>query len=429
MPDARPTVPPTTRLERRDPGSGVWVVVDSEPGRVRVSAGTTGNRVDPDRRVLRSRWEVRRIGGDLELLATWPVSELVTHRIGEHVGQLADDLARAGADPVVDLGAVAELLEPLLGDDAAHRPLDAALWSAAYPLLRTPIERGARPDHVPVALDGVLRAPDARQAARQAFGRVTRPLVRALAASLLPGPDGRIPFEPALLALMAGPWCGPEALARIVGTGPHRAGAVGFDVGDVDRARAMFHGEAPRRIADRLVGALAEPDGLAELARDLAGWVPPAPPRVVPVPRAVAPPAPAGTAPAPPARRPPVRTDVALVHPPRLRAVDGLVVGQHRIVLPRTADELIEWGVALDNCLGGFRHAVAGGRTHLLGVTEGSELHYAVEVTRSGVVRQFEGTRNRQAPASITVPVLAALREHGVVCADGRQGRSLVAPR
>ena len=97
--------------------------------------------------------------------------------------------------------------------------------------------------------------------------------------------------------------------------------------------------------------------------------------------------------------------------------------------LPRTADELVEWGAVLDNCLGGFRHAVADGRTHILGVVVGGRLRWAVEVTRHGVVRQFEGAGNRQAPASVTVPVLAALRTHGVVRADGRQGRSLVAPR
>lgn len=98
-------------------------------------------------------------------------------------------------------------------------------------------------------------------------------------------------------------------------------------------------------------------------------------------------------------------------------------------MLPRTADELVEWGRVLDNCLGGFRHAVADGRTQVLGLAVGGSLHYAVEVTRGGVVRQFEGVRNRQAPESLARPVLAALQAHGVVRADGRRGRSLLAPR
>lgn len=417
----------TTVLDRHDAASGDWVVVRADHDRVVVEAGGTGNRLDPARRVRRTAWAVRRIDGDLELVTTWPVPEVVTHRIGEHVEQLRDDIVRSGGDPDDDLAGVMGALPPaLVAGPGDGRPLDAVLWEAAYPLLRSAIERGARPDHVPVALDRVLRAPDARTAAQRAFGRVTRPLVRALAASLLPGVDGRVPFEPAVLALMASPWCGPERLAEVLATPPHRPGSVAFDVGDVDRARSMFHGQPSRRIATRLVSALAAADGLAGLARELAAWVPePSPAVERPSPRPQQPPTP--TPPPTRALLPP--TGVPLDHPARLRAVDGLEVAGHRIVLPRTADELIEWGMVLDNCLGGFRHAVAGRRTHVLGLARGDALRYAVEVTPSGVVRQFEGRGNRQAPASVTIPVLAVLRDGGVVSADGRRGRSLVAPR
>lgn len=417
-----PALVETTLVCRHDLESGDWAEVRTDGRRIVVASGGTGNRLDPDRRVRRSGWEIRRIGDQLELLSTWPVPELVTHRIGEHVAQLGDDVARAGGTPAGDLAAVAGAVADLLDEDGPDAPaaLDALLWSRAYPLLRVPIERGAHLDAVPVALDHVLRAGDARRAARRAFGRVTRPLVRALAASLLPGPDGRVPFEPALLALMASPWCGPEQLADLLARRPHRPGAVAFDVGEVDRARSMFEGVAPRRIADRLGRALTEPDGLRALATDLAAWVPPADdPR----------PGPARPAPIPAAAlAPPARTDVALRHPPALRAVDGLDVGRRRLVLPRTADELVEWGAVLDNCLGGFRHAVAAGRTHVLGVVVGGRLRWAVEVTRAGVVRQFEGAGNRQAPEHVVQPVLAALRAHGVVRADGRRGYSLMAP-
>ncbi|HAS09127.1 MAG TPA: hypothetical protein DCS55_01195, partial [Acidimicrobiaceae bacterium] len=305
---------------------------------------------------------------------------------------------------------------------ASPPPLDALLWARAYPLLRVPIERGAHLDAVPVALDQVLRATDARRAARRAFGRVTRPLVRALAASLLPASDSRVPFEPALLALMASPWCGPEQLTELLGRRPHRPGAVAFDVGEVDRARSMFEGVSSRRIATRLGRALTEPDGLRSLATDLATWVPP-PGEPRPGPARPA------RARAPVALAPPARTDVPLRHPPALRAVDGLEVGRRRLVLPRTADELVEWGAVLDNCLGGFRHSVAAGRTHVLGVVVGGRLRWAVEITRAGVVRQFEGAGNRQAPEHVVQPVLAALRARGVVRADGRHGYSLMAPR
>ncbi|MFP5576791.1 MAG: PcfJ domain-containing protein [Acidimicrobiia bacterium] len=417
----------TTVLDRHDSASGDWIVVRADPGRLVVEAGGTGNRLDPARRVRRTAWEVRRIAGDLELVATWPVPEVVTHRIGEHVEQLRDDVVRTGGNADADLAVVVGALPPaLVAGPGDRRALDAVLWEAAYPLLRSPIEQGARPDHVPVALDRLLRAPDARSAAQRAFGRVTRPLVRALAASLLPGTDGRVPFEPAVLALMASPWCGPERLVEVLGTPPHRPGSVAFDVGDVDRARSMFHGQPSRRVAARLVSALAEPDGLAGLARELAAWAPePSPTVERPTTRPQQPPG--STSPTTRTVLPP--TGAALDHPAGLRAVDGREVAGHRIVLPRTADELIEWGMVLDNCLGGFRHAVAGRRTHVLGLTRGDALRYAVEVTPSGVVRQFEGPGNRQAPASVTIPVLAVLRDSGVVAADGRRGRSLVAPR
>lgn len=427
-----PVLAETTLLRRHDGRTGDWVEVRSDGRRISVEAGGTGNRLDPLRRVRRSGWEIRRIGDDLELLSTWPVPELVTHRAGEHVAQLRDDVARAGGDPGADLDAVARAVPALLAEDEPGevRPLDAVLWGRAYPLLRVPIGRGARLDAVPVALDHVLRAGDARRAARRAFGRVTRPLVRALAASLLPADDGRIPFEPALLALMAGPWCGPEQLTEILGHRPHRPGAVAFDVGEVDRGRSMFEGVPSRRIAARLRSALTEPEGLRDLAADLATWVPPpGDPRVAPA-RPPAPPAPAAPVRVPSAAiRRPVRTDVPLRHPPAVHAVDGLEIGGRRVVLPRTADELIEWGALLDNCLGGFRHAVAGGRTHVLGIEVRGRLCWAVEVTRDGVVRQFEGAGNRRAPDQVVRPVLAALRTHGVVRADGRRGHSLMAPR
>lgn len=418
-------MPAAGRLERLDPATGAWIVIDADDQRVRIRTGVTGNRIDPDRRVPRSCWEIRRMTGALELLSTWPVSELVTHRIGEQVEQLGDDLARAGGDVDADLTAVAEALAPLLGGTGSGAGLGDRLWAAAYPILRVPLDAGAVLPRVPVALDRILRAPDARYAAQLAFGRVTRPLVRALAASLVPaGPGHPIPFEPALLALMASPWCGPERLVEILATPPHRPGAVAFDVGEIDRTRALFDGVPAARIAERLRRALAEPDGTHLLAEEIAEWRPPATPRP---PRAAGAPAPT------PARtttlRPPPRTDVALRHPSDLRSVHGLDVAGHRLVLPRTADDLVTWGRALDNCLGGYRHAVADGRAHVIGLrAPAGQLRYVLELTRGRSVRQFEGPGNRQAPEAVAGPVIAALRARGVVRADARRGRSLLAP-
>jgi hypothetical protein len=393
-------------------------VVTGDDQHLRVRAGTTGNRIDPDRRVPRSCWELRRVGGQLEILATWPVAELVTHRAGDQVDQLRDDVRAAGGDPDADLALIATAAAPLLAGSPAGVPLQHQLWAALYPLLAEPVGRAGALGRVPVVLDRILRAGGARRAAALAYGRATRPLVRAFAASLLPADDRRIPFEPAVLALMASPWCGPEQLCSILATPPHRPGAVAFDVADVDRARAAFSGVAPRRVADRLRRALVEPDGTRLLAEELAAW------RPEPPPRPVAAPAPIATT-----QRPPVRTDAVLRHPPRLRALVGVEVAGHRIVLPRTADDLLGWGRALDNCLGSYRHVVAEGRTHVLGLEDpGCRLRYAVEVTRSQVLRQIEGRGNRAAPPSIAAPVLELLRARDVVRADGRCDRSLPAP-
>jgi len=421
----------TLRLERHDPGTGAWVVVDVDDASMRVRSGTTGNRVDPTRRVPRTCWELRRVAGDLELLATWPVSELVTHRIGEQVEQLVDDLAAAGGDPTGDLDRIGAALDPLLGPAAAPA-LDGRLWSAAHPLLRVPVAAGATLRRVPVALDRVLRADDPRAAARLAFGRVTRPLVRALAESLLPAAPGRpVPFEPALLALMASPWVGPERLVEVLRTPVARPGAVAFDVGDVDRSRPLFEPMSPRQVTAHLVAALTEPDGTLLLAERIAAWRPPAPAPAPAAPaaarRAAPPPAPTAVNATP--RQPP-RTDLALRHPDDLRQVDGLVIAHLVVRLPRTADDLLRWGRELANCLGSYRHAVAEGRSHVLGLCSADgRLRYALELTRGRVVRQLEAPGNRQAPDHVADRVIAELRARGVVRADGRRGRSLLAPR
>jgi hypothetical protein len=221
---------------------------------------------------------------------------------------------------------------------------------------------------------------------------------------------------------MASPWCGPERLTEILAAPPHRPGAVAFDVGDIDRSRVLFEGTSARRVTDRLRRALTEPDGTHLLAEEIAGWRPPLAPRAA---REQAAPTPVRAA----TLRPPPRTDVALRHPSDLRAIEGLEVAGHRLVLPRTADELVAWGRALDNCLGGYRHAVADGRAHVVGLrSPAGQLRYVLELTRRRSVRQFEGPGNRQAPAVVAGPVIAALRERGVVQADARRGRSLLAP-
>ena len=64
----------------------------------------------------------------------------------------------------------------------------------------------------------------------------------------------------------------------------------------------------------------------------------------------------------------------------RAAALHGVEVGDGlRIVLPRSTDELAEWGRALRNCVGSFGPAVAAGRSLLFGVEVHDVLAYCLE--------------------------------------------------
>lgn len=419
-----PTTVATTELHRRNPASGRWVSVLRERHWVRIGVGVTGNTIDPERRVPRS-WHELAGGLHPELRSTWPVREVVTDRAVEFVDELRAELAAAGSDdPDRDLEVIdrwtAELLGSVDGPHPAHvtPPLDLAgrLLLRAYPLLRVPIEQGARPLRIPLVLDALLRHPDPRTAASRSLGsRVTRPLVRALATALQPDRNGVITWEPAVLASMAAGCCGPEQLVAVLTAGVDQPGAVSFSVDDVTRARAMFADRHPRRVAEELVAALTEPGGTARLATELATWDarPPAPPPVAAAPARPRPTAPARPAPDPCARPTP--------YPERFRAVDGLEVDGLRVRLLRTPNELLEWGELLGNCLGAYRTAVAAGRTHIIGFDAGGQLRAAAEISPARVLRQLEGPANSAPTARRSTAITAFLRAHRLVEVDARR--------
>jgi hypothetical protein len=103
-------------------------------------------------------------------------------------------------------------------------------------------------------------------------------------------------------------------------------------------------------------------------------------------------------------------------------------VAGYTIVLPATADELSAWGRLLRNCLGSYGSAAAGGRSHLLGLAQGRTLRFAVEVTPGGTIRQIEAPGNEQPPPELGRRIARGLIALGLANADGRTGRSLVAP-
>lgn len=395
--------------------------------RVVGESGTFGNALDPLRAVRRSAWTIGWVDERLEVRTSWPVVELLTPRLGIFVDELAHEVDDAGAD-----GAM--VIEAIAGHVAAHRPTTApgrfarvelptraSLLAEAYPLLRPALEAGASIDAVPVAIEAMLRCPDARAAAAR-LGRVTRPLARAVAASLLPDDDGRIAFEGLLVASMAAPTCTAEQLADLLAIRPDPVGAVAFGVADIDRARAMFAGEPGRRVAETLAGYLSVRHGTVDLAEGLAAWAPPVSlgvvPTRVPTTRSRA----TGSDPADdPGARP-------IEYPRDWWEARGNTVAGFTVRLPTCANDLMTWGRSMDNCLGSFRMSVAEGRSRILGLADDEGLQYAVECTPAGVVRQFEGRGNRRPQEPFAHEVLVALKEWGLISADRRATRPLGPP-
>lgn len=232
-------------LHRHDADTGWWIdaVADRDPlghGRIRLEIGTTGNPLDPRRRVRITGHDLVRAGGRLELRSWWPVREVHTNRIGQFIADLRGELGTVGSgDPDADLAehdrAAGETLgdgEPGAGagvpDTSDADDLTGRTLRSAYPLLARPIELGARPEEAPVAAESLLRHSDARAAARSCLGpRVTLPLIRALAAALLPDERGHIVWEPVLCALMAAMRCPTTAPATNPGARPRASPAQG----------------------------------------------------------------------------------------------------------------------------------------------------------------------------------------------------------
>ena len=412
-----------TELHRENPATGRWLSAVAEvdvlrDGRLRIEVGSTGNRLDPARRVRRRGHDLVRVAGRLELRSWWPVQEVRTHVVGQFVDDLRGDLAAAGAADVDDdIASIGRTATDLFGDDTCD-DLAALVLTSAYPLLERPVEMGARPTVVPVPLEPLLHHDDPRAAARAALGpRVTRPLVRALAASLVPDDDGKVAWEPLLLARLASDRCGPEQLASILTTRPHRPGAMSLSLSDIDRGRAMFEDSHPRRIAEQLVEALEAEGGTTALVRrivehDARPPAPPAPPTPLPRRRAIAAP-----------ERMADPGDDPIRYPTAWQRVLGMEVPDTRlrVVLPTTGNELLTWGLAMDNCLAAYRLPAATGRTRMMGFAVDDELQYVAEVSATGTLRQLEAPGNRRPERARGRAILAFLREHRLIETDARR--------
>lgn len=381
------------------------------PGRVEITTGRTGNPLDPTRPVALSRLELSGRNDRVALRASWPVAEVLTNRAVQVLDDLAGEL-RAADDPD-PTATIADVVRFVRGESSDVADPACRLLAGAYPLLAPPLAAGARPGRVPVALEPLLRHDTPRDAARAALRptATTRPLVRALARSLMPDADGVIAWERPLLALMAAPRCGPEQLVSILSAPVHHPAAMSFSVTEVQRARWMLAERHPRRVAETLIAALGQPEGTAELAREIAAFVdrpPPPPPAAEPAPRA-------RPRPEPDLNRAPIE------YPRAIALLCDATVDGLRVCLPRVPDDLLEWGVAMSNCLGAYRGPVARGHTTIIGFARGPDLEAVAEVSRAKVLRQLEAPGNTAPSPQRSSLIVEFLRAHRVVEADGRR--------
>ena len=317
-----------------------------------------------------------------------------------------------------------------------------AFGGVAFPLLAGAFEVGAAPvDEVPRWAAPVLASRPVGDAARGACAaHATRPVRRALVRALEPRPSGEVDLAVLALALIGATSLEPDRLARVLQTvGVAHPVADLPDPAELRTARAVVEEWGEERLEPVLVEAAGRADGLRVLmetigyARQLGDHVPhplprtlnevhdvhrtlmrSAPPAVAEPPPRHEPPRPQEpaalsvrpdrprrvTRPAPHAALPPpsrlaTTAGSRMLTPSRVRALDGSSVGELTLVLPHGDGDLPRWGRLLSNCLADFGSAVRSGRSVVVGVLRRNRLLYALELTPAGVLRQFNGARNR----------------------------------
>lgn len=370
----------------------------------------------------------------------------------------------------------------------AEAPLVGALGGAAFPLLAAAYSGGRAPlAEVPRWATAVLACPDARTGAVSAFGpKATRPVVAALARSLLAAGGDTVNLSGLALALMGVRVLEPDRLVRVLGAPAPAWSPDGLPEPALIRvAQPVTASWGPARTERVLSEAATRPDGLSLLARtmryahDAGGHGPrrlpnrlsdlhdayrmgvatdPGPrPRALPAPATVAPrpPRPRGAAPgrrpgvhaagpdgddgghrgeaqepaphnplyAPPAGLPPVHPHERLATNPAVRALHGATTEDLRLVVPSTAGDLARWSGVLRNCLHEYGPAVAGGHSTIIGVERVGNLCYALELNPQGVVRQFVGPANRPPRPADRLAIVRLLAQRGVIEADDPRNR------
>ncbi len=103
------------------------------------------------------------------------------------------------------------------------------------------------------------------------------------------------------------------------------------------------------------------------------------------------------------------RRPVTFEHPPIARACHREREGRVDLLLPVDPDHLTEWARLLRNCLYDYVDPVTAGTSVILGIRVDEQLVGAVELTRSGAIRQMVGRANRPLVEWIEQAVLTIL--------------------
>jgi hypothetical protein len=375
---------------------------------------------------------------------------------------LDDAAARHGCNPSRVHAEARRALRHAVEVSGAWSPgasADLTSWfgGAAYPLLAAAYAAGAGPiATVPRWADAILAEPGPRPAARLAFDhRATRPVVAALAHSLIRIPDAPVDLSRLALALGARDMLVPDRLAALLTADgpawptsslptPRRLAQV--------RSVTRFWGAertfgylrqaaadaAGRRIFSdcvdhaldlqshapiRLPATLEELRAVYRLHVRTTGRAgePPRPPRPVAATAGARPVDPAGPVDygmfyAPRVEcRTPITDATPIAHPRWLGRVDRTTTNGFSFVLPHTCGDLLRWAAAMTNCLDSFRPAAVEGVSHLVGVTTGGRLRYVLEIDPDRHIRQFSGRANRPVDRVDHDTIVDHLRSRGAL--------------
>ncbi len=92
-----------------------------------------------------------------------------------------------------------------------------------------------------------------------------------------------------------------------------------------------------------------------------------------------------------------------------------------RVVLPRTGNDLLHWGTAMDNCLGMYRTVAGHGRTRIMGFADDQRLEVVAEISQGRALRQLEAPANTTPHPDVDRAIVAFLRAHRLIETDARR--------